>query len=101
MPTATNKQRLLNQVLGCAAKKANGSPEARPVLEQFVYGICREGATAEQAERAFQSLHERFFDWNEVRVSSTRELEEALAGLPDSEARAQRLVAFLQEVFET
>jgi len=35
-----------------------------------------------------------------VRVSSTRELEEAFAGTADAEVRAQRLVAFLQEVFE-
>src|SRR5207237_5519104 len=43
----------------------------------------------------------RFFDWNEVRVSSHRELEEALAGLPGAAARAERLSAFLHEVFET
>jgi endonuclease-3 len=71
------------------------------VLEQFIYGICREGATRELADRAFANLRERFFDWNEVRVSSPRELEEALADLPDPEARAARLASFLQEVFET
>src|SRR5262249_3333645 len=68
---------------------------------QFIYGICREGATAEEADKAFRNLSRRFFDWNEVRVSSIRELEEAFAGMPDSELRAQRLVSFLQEVFET
>ena len=36
-----------------------------------------------------------------MRVSSLRELEEAFAGLPEPESRAQRLVSFLQEVFET
>jgi endonuclease III len=36
-----------------------------------------------------------------VRVSSTRELDEAFAGYPDPESRAQRLIDFLQEVFET
>ena len=46
-------------------------------------------------------MRERFFDWNEVRVSSLREIEEALADLPDAEHRAQRLISFLQEVFET
>src|SRR5207249_6944207 len=35
------------------------------------------------------------------RVSSTRELEEAFVGFPEPEARAQRLIDFLQEVFET
>src|SRR5439155_20579492 len=46
-------------------------------------------------------LRERFFDWNEIRVSSVRELEDAFAGLADVEPRCQRLIAFLQEVFET
>jgi endonuclease-3 len=99
MPTATNKQRLLGQLFAAAKKGETAGP--LPVLEQFIFGLCREGATAEQAERAFDNLRTRFFDWNEVRVSSTRELEEALGDLPDAEARAQRLVSFLQEVFET
>jgi endonuclease-3 len=102
MAATTNKQRVLNQLfagLGKGCKAAEAEP--RPVLEQLIYAICREGVTREAAERAFRNLRERFFDWNEIRVSSTRELAEALEGLPDAEGRAQRLVDFLQEVFET
>ncbi len=102
MPTTTNKQRLLSQIF--SALKKGGEPAAAeplPVLEQFLYGLCREGATAAQADRAFRNLREHFYDWNEVRVSSVRELEEALEDLPDTEVRAQRVIAFLQEVFET
>src|SRR5207253_2839062 len=65
------------------------------------YAVCREGATREAADNAFKSLQEQFFDWNEVRVSSVRELADALQGLNDAETRAQRIVDFLQEVFET
>jgi endonuclease-3 len=102
MPTATNKQRLLNQLFAAPHKKhAHAEQEARPVLEQFIYGICREGTTRERADRAFRNLREHFFDWNEIRVSSVRELEEALRDLPDPEARAERIISFLQEVFET
>jgi endonuclease-3 len=105
MPTITNKQRLITQLFSVLPKgKGHGAaadPEARPVLEQFLYALCREGVTRERADRAYQSLRERFFDWNEVRVSSTRELEEAFTGFPDREVRAQRLIDFLQEVFET
>src|SRR5207302_409743 len=44
----------------------------------------------------------RFYDWNEVRVTSTLEIVEALDGtLSEAEARAQRIVDFLQEIFET
>jgi endonuclease-3 len=106
MATTTNKQRVLNQVFAALPKgshreAADGKSEGRPVLEQLLYAVCREGVTRERADRAFRTLRERFFDWNEVRVSSPRELAEALAGLPEPEARAQRLIDFLQEVFET
>jgi endonuclease-3 len=102
MPTAINKQRLLTHLFSTLKSRyGTAAPEERPVLTQFVYGICREGATREQADRAFRNLHDRFFDWNEVRVSSAREIEEVLSDLPDPEQRAQRLISFLQEVFET
>jgi endonuclease-3 len=101
MATTINKQRLLNQLFATARRTVDSGPEARPVLQQFIYGLCRENATPEQADRAYQYLCQRFFDWNEVRVSSTRELEEAFEGMADAEGRAQRLVVFLQEVFET
>jgi endonuclease III len=101
MATTINKQRLLNLLLHTAERGGSGDPEPLPVLQQFVYGLCRENATAEQADRAYHNLTTKFFDWNEVRVSSPRELEDALAGLSEPEVRAQRLLAFLQEVFET
>jgi endonuclease III len=101
MATTINKQRLLSQLFSTARKESAHVTEPLSVLEQFVYGLCREDATVAQANRAFRNLVDRFYDWNEVRVSSTRELEEALEDLPNAEARAQRLVLFLQEVFET
>jgi endonuclease-3 len=101
MATTINKQRLLNQLLATAKRAGATEPQGRAVLQEFIYSLCREGATPEQADAAYRFLRERFFDWNEVRVSSIRELEEAFAGLSNAEGRAQRLVAFLQEVFET
>src|SRR2546423_15326848 len=101
MPTTINKQRLLTQLFAAYKNHvAAAEPEPRPVLEQFVYGVLREGATREFADRAFRSLMERFFDWNEIRVSSAREIEEALSDLPNPGLRAERLISFLQEVFE-
>jgi endonuclease-3 len=99
MATTINKQRVLNNLLN-ASLDDGAEQEALPVLEQFIFGLCRENATPEQAQLAYRNLKTRFFDWNEVRVSSIRELEEAMAGLSDAESRAQRLVSFLQEVFE-
>jgi endonuclease-3 len=100
MATTISKTRTLNHLLGPAASGQDSSAPPLPVLEQFIFALCRENATAEQAQQAFANLKAQFFDWNEVRVSTTRELEEALAGLSDPENRAQRLVSFLQEVFE-
>jgi endonuclease-3 len=102
MATATNKQRLLNTILAGHKTRAHAAqPEGRPVLDEFVYAICRESATRTQADQAFRNLIERFFDWNEIRVSSSREVAEALGDISHPEARAQRLIALLQEVFET
>jgi endonuclease-3 len=99
MATTINKARVLNQLLGARLSDGRQQPELA-VLEQFVFGLCRENATPEQADLAYKNLKTRFFDWNEIRVSSIRELEEALAGLSDAESRAQRLASFLQQVFE-
>ena len=101
MATTINKQRLLNQLYQAVRKSPDSEEQPHPVLDQVIYGLCREDATPEQADRAFEDLRERFFDWNEVRVSSVRELEESFEGMSRPEARAQRLVSFLQEVFET
>jgi len=100
MATTINKQRVVTHLLEAFSKPTESEPDPLPVLEQFIYGLCREDSTPEQAGRAFKTLKSRFFDWNEVRVSSVREIEDALAGLSNAESRAQRLLSFLQEVFE-
>ena len=101
MATTVNKQRVLQQLLTPPRHARAGEPEQRPVLEQFLYAICREGVTRELADRAYRNLREHYFDWNEVRVSSARELAESMDCLPDAENRGQRVIDFLQEVFET
>lgn len=103
MPTTTNKQRIVNHLFTSLGKHAKAKPvDERPVLEQFIYAILRENTTREAADQAFESLQENFFDWNEVRVTSTLEIVEALEGIvADPEARAQRVVDLLQEIFET
>ncbi len=101
MATTTNKQRLLTHIF--TALKKNGEAadqETRPVMEQLLYGICRENATREQADTAYQNLRSQFYDWNEMRVSSVHEVAETLDGLPGAEQRAERVIALLQEVFE-
>jgi endonuclease III len=103
MPVTTNKQRVLAALFTTLRKHYGdpGAPPDRPVLEQMVYAVLREGSTRKDTDKAFDRLQKHFFDWNEVRVSSPHEVEEALAGLPDAAAKAQRVVGLLQEVFES
>jgi len=98
MATIT-KQRTLNLLLASdLAESTEG--ETLPILEQFLFALCRENATPEEARAAYHNLKTQFFDWNEVRVSSVAEIEEALGGLSDGETRARRVLSVLQEVFE-
>ena len=42
MATTINQQRVLSQLLATAPKSAGEGGPARPVLEQFLYAVCRE-----------------------------------------------------------
>src|SRR5436190_15882741 len=103
MPVTTNKQRVLTALFTTLKKHYGepGAPPDRPVLEQMVYAVLREDGTRKDADKAFDRLQKTFYDWNEVRVSSSHEVEEALAGLPEPSAKAQRVIGLLQEVFES
>src|SRR5690348_9398233 len=68
------------------------------VLEAVVYGICHENTTREQANEALSHFKDDFFDWNEVRVSSLEEIQEALRGLSNIEERAYRIRRFLRQL---
>jgi len=100
--TTTNRQRLLATVFTGLKKQIDADePPARPVLEQLIYALLREGATRKQADRAFHILQKEYFDWNEVRVSSAHEVAVSLDGLPQAVSKAQRVIDLLQEVFES
>ncbi len=89
----------LHKVLKKHYAPVSSNPD-RPVLEHLIFACCLEDARYEQAEEALASVQEAFFDWNEVRVSSVRELAEVMARLPDPPAAATRLKKSLQHVFE-
>ena len=84
--------------------KANYKPfpfdHKRPLLEMAVFAALLENSSFEQAEQIYASLLKKYFDWNEVRVSTITELAEALAPLFDSSARATQLKKVLQGIFE-
>ena len=59
MATTINKQKVLNQLLSSIGTMGEAEQEARPILQEFIYGLCRENATTEQADRAFNNLTRR------------------------------------------
>lgn len=102
MPATTNKQQILATTLTALKKKFPPPPEPpkRPIIEEVVYAICREGVPSAVADAGFARLKTVFIDWNEVRVSSVQEVADALGKLPGAGDRAKRVVDFLQEHFE-
>jgi len=71
-----------------------------PVLDHLLRACCLENAGYQAAETALAALFHEFFDLNEIRVSTVRELAEVMACLPDPAAAAQRIKRILQHVFE-
>ncbi len=76
-------------------------PAERTLLEHLLYACCLENASYEQADEAYLKLDETYYEWNEVRVTTLRELVETVGGLPDPTAGAQRVKRTLQAVFES
>ena len=100
MATTTRSQKIQKtlKVLGSIYQPV--SPVDRPVIEHLLYACCLENSSPEAADETFARLQELYFDWNEVRVTSIRELEEVMARLTDPAESATRLTQCLQSVFE-
>ena len=73
----------------------------RSMLENMLFACCLENAHYAPAEQAYQAVSTAYFDWNEVRVSTVKELAEAMKMLPNPTAAANGLKRSLQGVFET
>lgn len=78
------------------------SPEDREtVLEHLIFAALLENAPQAAASEAFRRLRTEFFDWNEIRVSTVRDLSEIAAELPDPGGAALRIKQPLQSLFES
>jgi endonuclease-3 len=100
---SNNRAGLINKVIKVVKKyyKPIEPPKDRKVLEHLVFASCVENSNHEDADKVFHALTADYFDWNEVRVSSIRELAEVMKPLNDSEEAAMRVKRVLQSVFET
>jgi endonuclease-3 len=99
-PSRTALFAKVHRVLKKYYKPVLPNPE-RPVLEHLLFSCCLENAHYEKAEEAFAALVHTFFDLNEIRVTTAKELSEVLAALPDPTEAANRVKRVLQQVFET
>jgi endonuclease-3 len=98
--TRSTKISKIHKVLKKAAYEPLAPHPQRTVLEQLLFAACLENAKFDDAEQAFAALGHNFFDWNEVRVTTVRELSEEMSCLPAPSEAAQRVKKTLQSVFE-
>jgi endonuclease-3 len=100
---AKNRAALINKVLKVVKKhyKPAPPPKDRSLLQHLLFACCLENSPHDAAEKVFHTLSTDYFDWNEVRVSTVRELAEVLKPLNDPQDAATRLKRVLQSVFET
>jgi endonuclease-3 len=73
----------------------------RSLLEHLLFACLLEDSPHESAEQVFSTLKRDYFDWNEVRVSTIRELTEVLKPLVSPADASARLKQTLHSVFES
>lgn len=96
-----NRAALINKMHKVLKKHYKPAPTPeRPALEHLLYACCLENAHYEAADKAYAAASTTFFDWNEVRVSTVKELAEVMHMLPEPAAAAGNLKRVLQSVFE-
>jgi endonuclease III len=96
-----NRSALINKMYKVLKKHYKPVPiPERSTLEHVLYACCLENATYEAADKAYAAASSTFFDWNEVRVSTVKELAEVMHVLPEPVAAASNLKRVLQSVFE-
>ncbi len=100
---SNNRATQINKVLKIAKKhfKPVEIPPERTLLEHLIFACCAENSLYDVANEVFATLNSDYYDWNEVRVTSIRELTETMKRLNDAKDAAKRLKRVLQSVFET
>ena len=99
----TSRGALITRMLKVAKKhfKPAPPPKKRTLLETLLFACLVENSPPEDAERVFATLMDEYFDWNEIRVSTVRELAEIMSPLTDPDEAASRFKRTLQSVFES
>lgn len=72
----------------------------RTLLEHMLFACCLENSRYKAAEETFAALTHTFFDWNEIRVTSVKELSEVMHRLPNPSVSAVGFKRMLHCIFE-
>lgn len=98
-----NRSALIARTLKVLRKhfKPVAQPKDRSVLEHLLFACLLEDSPQDAAEQVFTTLKHDYFGWNEVRVSTIRELTDALKPLVNPAESAARLKQTLHSVFES
>jgi endonuclease III len=101
--TTPNRTALLTKIHKALKKhyKPVLPPKDPPVLESLLLASCLEDTRPAVAVTVLESLKKTFFDLNEIRVSTVKELSEVMQPLADPTAAAARIKGILQSVFES
>lgn len=75
-------------------------PSRRTLLENILFEMARKFAPKQTAARIVNKLGVEFTDWNELRVSSTDEISEAIGRYGYSSQLAQAIQEMLQTCFD-
>jgi endonuclease-3 len=82
-------------------KPAAPPPKDRSLFEHLLFVCLMEDSPQDAAEQVFATLKQDYFGWNEVRVSTIRELTDVLKPLVNPAESASRLKQTLHSVFES
>jgi endonuclease-3 len=101
--STSNRTALINKAQRVLKRTYKHTPlrGEQPLLESLLFACCLENTRHDVARAAFGKLRDSFFDWNEIRVSTVKELAESLSSLPEPAAAASRIKNILQAVFES
>ncbi len=98
-----NRSTLIGRTLKVLRKhfKPVASAKDRTLFEHLLFACLLEDSPHEAAEQTFATLKQEYFGWNEVRVSTIRELTDVLKPLVNPADSAARLKQTLHSVFES
>jgi hypothetical protein len=99
----SNRSALINRAIKVLRKHFKPVPpmKERTLFEHLLFACLVEDSPYESAEHVFNTLKNDYFGWNEVRVSTIRELTDVLKPLVNPNESAARLKQSLHAVFES